>query len=331
MGIFDRVRGKKYVDPIKASSKSDKEIMKESEEIFVKEGEVATNAFLTSWGYNPEPIINRFKDKNAQWAAGIEREVTARHVSLEERDIESSAPLLQRMRGAAIRDVSAWIPAIIGIIIFVWLGFSTSNNLILAGGVLFSLSLAFSKGEYFGAFKAIIKFVGILLLSIGFLSIYPFAGLIALFLGYISMPVKVRVKEEEQTYNNAVGFSRMVLGILIAVFIFYVLGGDFALKTSMSLIALGFFLAVPERSEEIPKTGAGVTIINNLGKYSDSSAVLSLILILAGVGLGMMQLTWWSATWIIFVSVGLVGAFTAFRSHATERGAMGAPDRKSVV
>ncbi|TRZ54684.1 hypothetical protein D4Q76_01945, partial [archaeon] len=228
------------------------------------------------------------------------------------------------MRGAALKDVYAWIPAIIGIIIFVWLGTSTGNNLILSGGVLFSLSLAFSKGEYFGAFKAIIKFVGIMLLSWGFLSIYPFAGLIALFFGYISMPVKVRVKEEEQTYNNAVGFSRMILGIMLAIFILNVLGGDNSLKIPMFLIALGFFFAIPEASEEIPK-GAGVQIINYLGKKGDSFAAISGLLILLGVVLGALQLTWWSATWIIFVSVGLVGAFTAFRSHAAERGTMGAP------
>ncbi|MBU3957883.1 MAG: hypothetical protein KKB25_02325 [Nanoarchaeota archaeon] len=235
------------------------------------------------------------------------------------------SPFLKRMRGAVVRDVYAWIPAVISLIVFVWLGTSTGNTLILAGGVLFSLSLAFSKGEYFGAFKAIIKFVGILLLSWGFLSIYPFAGLIALFLGYISMPVKVRVKEEEQTYNNAVGFSRMILGIMLSIFILNVLGGDSALKIPMFLIALGFFFAIPEASEEIPK-GTGVNIINYMGKGgSDAFAFVSGLLILIGVALGMMQLVWGSATWIIFGSVGLVGAFTAFRSHAAERGTMGAP------
>lgn len=242
----------------------------------------------------------------------------------QEEKIEPSAPFFKRMRGTVIRNVYAWIPAVIGIILFVWLGTSTGNTLVLSGGVLFSLSLAVPKGASLGAFKAIIKFVGILLLSWGFLSIYPFAGLIALFLGYISMPVKVRVKEEEQTYNNAVGFSRMILGIMLAIFILNVLGGDNSLKIPMFLIALGFFFAIPEASEDIPK-GAGVTIINYLGKKGDSAAALSGLLILAGVGLGALQLTLWSATWIIFVSVGLVGAFTAFRSHAAERGTMGAP------
>ncbi len=348
MGIFDSIRRKKYVDPIKASSKSDKEIIKESEEIFIKEGEVAANAFLASWGYNPEPIINRFRDKYAQWSsglselelrknlqrgykligrpsAGIKREVTASHEPLEERDIEPSAPLLRRMRGAVVKDIYSWIPAVIGIIIFVWLGTSTGNNLILAGGVLFSASLGFPKSGGLGATKAIIKFVGIFLLSLGFLSIYPFAGLIALFLGYISMPVKVRVREEEQTYNIAVGFSRMFLGFMLAGFIWLVLGGDSMLKIPMFLIALGFFFAIPEGSEEIPGNRMDIVIINNLGKKGDSAGFISFILILLGVIWGASQLVLWSATQIIFVSIGLVGALTAFRSHAAERGAMGAP------
>ncbi len=238
---------------------------------------------------------------------------------------QAGGSFLKRMRGAVLKDVSAWIPAVISLIIFVWIGTATGNTSILAGGVLFSLSLAFPKSGGLGATKAIIKFVGILLLSIGFLSIYPFAGLVALFLGYISMPVKVRVKEEEQSYNNAVGFSRMILGLLLAVFIYYVLGGDSVLKASMFLIALGFFLAVPERSEEIPGNRKDIVIINNLGKYSDGSALLSFIFIIFGVIIGVSQLPAWSATQIIFGSVGLVGALTAFRSHAAERGAMGAP------
>lgn len=347
MGFFDSIRGKKYVDPIKASSKSDKEIMKESEEIFIKEGEAAANAFLTSWGYNPEPILNRYKDKYAQWtsglselelrknlqrdykpigrpSAGIKREVTARDEPSEE-ESGPSAPFLKRMRGAAIKDIYAFIPAVIGIIIFVYLGTVTGNTLVLSGGVLFSLSLGLPKSGGLGATKAIIKFVGIFLLSLGFLSIYPFAGLIALFLGYISMPVKVRVKEEEQTYNIAVGFSRMILGFMLAGFIWLVLGGDSMLKIPMFLIALGFFFAIPEGSEEIPGNRTDIVIINNLGKKGDSAAFISFILILAGVAWGATQLAWLSATQIIFVSVGLVGALTAFRSHAAERGAMGAP------
>ncbi len=255
---------------------------------------------------------------------GYQRDEEGNVRSVPTSEVKEHEPLMRRMRGAVIKDVYAWIPAVIGIIIFVWLGTFT-NNLILSGGVLFSLSLAFSKSGGAGAFKAIIKFVGIVLLSLGFLSIYPFAGLIALFLGYISMPVKVRVKEEEQTYNNAVGFSRMFLGLALAVFIFYVLGGDNALKTPMFLIALGFFFAIPEASEEIPK-GTGVNIFNYMKRGgSDTFAFVSGILILAGVFFGMLNLTWGSATWIIFVSVGLVGALTAFRSHAAERGAMGAP------
>jgi len=271
----------------------------------------------------------------ARPSSGLKRKITAKRISLEKRVFEQvfggqepekpSYGGVSKLRTRITGQFHNWVPTIFGIIFSVFIGYILlKSQLILAGGVLLSLSFGFSRTGGSGVTKALLMFLGILIVALGFyLSGYFFGAFSVLFIGYISFPKKIYT-EEGYSYESLLAVFKAMMGFGIALFMF-TLGGPFISRLSLFLITLGFFLVLPETSEQIQGSG-GVTIINYLHERKDILAGFAGLLVLAGTAIAYWgDLELFSAPGIIFGLVGFTGAIVAFSTHSNERGVAGVP------